>query len=324
MEPILDIITVTKDDPEGVAATIYSTRKLRACPGIRQIIIDSSSEPVSGKVKELALSEHGVEYIWQSPCGISAAFNLGVSTAKAEWVWFLNGRDEAHPDLDGQFFLQILNSSQAGVIIFQQELMQSRTCLKHPPLWALWPPMYWLPHPATLIRNQLFKEHGAFDENYKIAMDADLWMRLSRKDVGIDLFSMPVVLYDQNGMSSTNLAVVKKEAQRIVSVNMDLLVTVWVNNGIYLVSLSNEDTHQKMAATSHRQYVPFPVDQIDPSSFEAYKLCLDALVASRNELATCRNELATLEFYKGQYNALLQSRSWKITKPLRFVMRLFR
>jgi hypothetical protein len=55
MKPILDIITVTKDDLEGVAATILSTRKLRACLGVRQIIVDSSSGLISEKVKDLLI-----------------------------------------------------------------------------------------------------------------------------------------------------------------------------------------------------------------------------------------------------------------------------
>lgn len=313
MKPLLDIITVTKDDFDGVAATIQSTGKLRNCSGVRQIIIDSSSEPTSVKIKDLLLNEQNVDYIWQKPSGISAAFNLGISFAKADWVWFLNGRDEVHPELDANFFLQILNSSQTEVIMFQLELMQSRTILKRPPLWELWPPLYWVSHPATLIKTQLFKAHGAFDEDFKIAMDGDLWMRLFRENVGVDMLSIPVVLYDQQGVSSTSLVDTGKEAKMIVDDNFDLLVKIWISRGIYLLSLSKDISHQEIAGNSSCEYHSYPIDKVDPGSFEMFKPCLD-------ELAYCINELESL---KNQYNSLVQSRSWKVTKPLRMITEFF-
>jgi glycosyltransferase involved in cell wall biosynthesis len=237
MKPILDIITVTKDDLEGVAATILSTRKLRACLGVRQIIVDSSSGLISEKVKDLLIGEERVNYFWQKPNGIAAAFNLGVSSSSAEWTWFLNGRDEAHPDLDVSFLMQILNSSQAEILVFQLELKQSRSRLKHPALWALWPPIYWVPHPATLIRSKLFEQYGVYNNNFRIAMDADLWMRLFSRDIVIDMLSIPVVLYDQHGVSSTNSIEIEKEAKRLIRNNMGMLAKMWVGRGVYLFKL---------------------------------------------------------------------------------------
>lgn len=306
MKPLLDIITVTKDDLDGVAATIQSTGKLRSCSGVRQIIIDSSSEPTSVKIKDLLLNEQNVDYIWQKPSGISAAFNLGISFAKADWVWFINGRDEVHPGLDANFFLHILNSSQAEVIMFQHELMQSRIILKRPPLWELWPPLYWVSHPATLIRSQLFKQHGAFNESYKIAMDADLWMRLFSKNVGFDMISIPVVLYDQGGISNTSLVDTDSEATRLVNDNMEFLVKAWLSRGSHLLSLSKDSKHQGLVASPACQLHSFPIDQVDSDLFEMYKLCLDELESTKN-----------------QCSSLMKSTSWKVTKPLRMVARFF-
>lgn len=83
MKPTLDIITVTKDDLEGIAATILSTRKLRACLGVRQIIVDSSGEPVSEKVRGLLVGGGNVDYFWQQPCGIVATFNPWINSSNA-------------------------------------------------------------------------------------------------------------------------------------------------------------------------------------------------------------------------------------------------
>jgi glycosyltransferase involved in cell wall biosynthesis len=216
MKPLLDIITVTKDDLDGIAATIASTRKLRACAEIRQIIVDSSSAPVAEKVRELLAGEENLEYFWQEPRGISSAFNMGISHSTADWTWFINGRDMVHPDLVESLLLQIINLSTADVLIFQIELLQARIQVKRPPLWAIWPPIYWVPHPATLIRTKLFEQYGTFNNEFKIAMDADLWMRIFSKDICVDMISIPVVLYDQNGVSSTNCPATRLEARKII------------------------------------------------------------------------------------------------------------
>ena len=230
MKPTLDIVTITKDDVAGLAATIASTKKLRTCPGVRQIIIDSSIDLISQeKARELIGNEDCIEYFWQEPCGIALAFNLGISKLNANWVWFLNGRDEVHPSLNENFLLQILNSSQAEIFIFELELMQSRSRLQHPPIWALWPPLYgnWVPHPATLLKAELFEKYGAFNKDYKIAMDLDLWMRLFSQNIVIDMLSIPIALYDQHGISSNDNHA-RKEERKIVISHLGKLIKMWI------------------------------------------------------------------------------------------------
>ena len=244
MKPTLDIITITKDDPQGLAATIASTRKLRTCPGVRQVIIDSSTEQQSAEIKMLVADEDGIDYFWQEPCGIACAFNLGISKLKAHWVWFLNGKDEVHPELDGNLLLQILMSSQAEILIFELELMQSGLRYKHPPIWALWPPAYgsgnWVPHPATMLKVELFEKYGTFNNEFKIAMDMDLWMRLFSQNIVIDMLSIPVALYDQHGLSSDGIRAIKEE-KIIVRRYFGKLIKMWLARGIHLYrSLTNQ------------------------------------------------------------------------------------
>ena len=238
MKPILNIITITKDDLDGVAATISSTRMFRSLPGVRQIIVDSSADTVSARLRDLVSVEQNMEYIWQEPSGISAAFNLGIKAATdAEWNWFLNGRDEVHPDLDASLLLQLLGLTQADVMIFQIEYMGSQLPpRRRPPLWALWPPLYpnWVPHPGTFIRSALFDQYGVFDPDYKIAMDGDLWIRLFNKDVSVDMLSIPIVLYDIKGISAVNHALTDREAKRIFRRYMGRFIRQWLSRGMHL------------------------------------------------------------------------------------------
>lgn len=235
MKPTLDIITITKDDFDGLLATIASTKKLRACSGVRQIVIDSSTELIAKKIKELVAEEDCVDYFWQEPSGISLAFNFGISNLNADWVWFLNGRDEVHSDLNANLLLQILVSSHAEIVMFELEFMQSRLRYPHPPIWTLWPPLYgnWVPHPATLLKVELFEKYGTFNKEFKIAMDLDLWMRLFTKDIVIDMISIPIILFDQNGLSS-DAAPARREEKKIITRYLGTLIKMWLARGLHL------------------------------------------------------------------------------------------
>jgi hypothetical protein len=236
MSIFLHIITVTKDDPDGVAATLRSSRKLRQHPGVLQTIVDGSSEPVRTQVQGMIPAEENVAYLWRDPDGIAAAFNHGINSADSEWVWFVNGRDEVHPDLDPGFLLRILEVTRSEVLMCEIEYLQSGARFSHPPLWALWPPLYWVPHPATVMRSRLFSRYGLFDERYRIAMDGELWVRFFAKNLPVDMLSIPLCRYDQEGVSSSDRVNVEREADRIILGNFALLFRLWITRGRFLLT----------------------------------------------------------------------------------------
>jgi glycosyltransferase involved in cell wall biosynthesis len=228
----LDIITVTRDDFPGLRSTIESTRKLRDLRGIKQIIIDSSTSPCREKVKNLAETEPHVVYRWQEPGGISRAFNLGLETADAEWVWFLNGKDEVHDRLDANVFWGVISSSSADMIVFEIELMPSGQKCGHPPVWARWPATgAWLPHPATISRKSFYKKHGMFNERFRIAMDYEYWLRCSLEDLVIDSLSFPVVKFDMQGISYNERQLVAAEAMEVLRMHAWKLLKLWFRTG---------------------------------------------------------------------------------------------
>lgn len=230
MNALLDIITITKDDPDGLLSTIDSTRPLRKFPGVRQIIIDGSSTEVKKHVEEIARGEENVSYAWHEPSGISSAFNHGLDLSAAEWVWFLNGGDIFHPGMDCSTLVNILKISNAEAIIFQIETKQSHARYQHPPMWEIWPPVgSWIPHPATIVKKRLFERYGYFSEQYRIAMDYEMWFRLFSNYVIVDLISMPIALYDEAGVSSTRTKESIKEVKAILLSKAWMLMRRWLN-----------------------------------------------------------------------------------------------
>jgi glycosyltransferase involved in cell wall biosynthesis len=228
----LDIVTVTKNDLEGIHNTVKSTSKFRATGRVRQIIIDSSGKELAAELNEILKNENAIEYAWQEPSGIAAAFNLGLKIAKGEWVWFLNGRDEIHPHADPENMFFLIDKSKADAIIFELEYMQSRTRYKHPPLQALWPPAFnWIPHPATLLRRDMFQRYGQFDEHLQIAMDGDLWFRFFGTEAVVDMLSIPITLYDEQGVSSLRRQEMASEMEKILRKNLWSIMRIWLGNG---------------------------------------------------------------------------------------------
>jgi hypothetical protein len=215
--PLLAIITVTKDDVSGLEATLASTSALRSDRRVRQVVIDSSSPESARRCAALAQAA-SVAYEWIEPTGISDAFNLGLSRSSAEWIWCLNGGDILHPALSTSLLLEYLAACRAMVVIGQLQPAGSALPLSHPPLWALWPPVVcWIPHPATILRFQLFEQYGTFDQSLKITMDYDLWFRALGARTEVDLVSIPFVVFDPTGLSSSS-AYTGRLAREVMSV----------------------------------------------------------------------------------------------------------
>ena len=83
IEETLNIITITKDDPQGLLKTVNSTRFLREKFNIKQIIVDSSTNDVKIKIGNILTKGNNIEYHWQKPSGRSAAFNHGLRLTKS-------------------------------------------------------------------------------------------------------------------------------------------------------------------------------------------------------------------------------------------------
>jgi len=233
---ILNIITVTKDDIEGLKKTIKSTKNIREEYDVCQIIIDSSTSENKDKIINYLQNEKNIQYYWQKPSGIAAAFNFGLKNAEADWVWFLNGGDEVHDSLDSEFFLNLLSRSSSDTIIFQIESVPSSLVPRHPQMWASWPPLLsWIPHPSTITKRYLYNRYGMFNESLNIAIDYEYWIRCFSQDVIVDLISIPIAKFDQTGSSFGSNRPTKTEVRKIIIKYMWLILKKWFVNGLILL-----------------------------------------------------------------------------------------
>jgi len=230
---LLDIITITKDDYDGVAATLASCRNLRRMLGVIQTVVDSSEEAVAERVQALCAGEPTIAYHWVEPRGIAQALNEGLRLAAGKWLWYLHGGDQVAPDLALEPFLGLLAASRADVIVF--DMLSGGRISRHPGLAKLWPPARnWVPHPATLVRREVLASIGGFDLRHATAMDHDLWFRLFKGDNLVDLVSFPVAVFAPGGASSRPGA--NADCRRVMRHYAPLAFWSWLQAGANLVS----------------------------------------------------------------------------------------
>lgn len=224
---MLTIITITRNDYRGLSKTLKSTTILRSVSGITQLVVDSSDQPTSRRVRALCLSQAQVKYVYQPRQGIASAFNLGLHHSRSRWLWYLNGGDCYNHHLDHHFFVNILSCSQADLIIFT---LHHPKALR-PPISKFWPPLAnWVPHPASIInRRQLLQLQG-FDSQFSAAMDGELWLRLFSTNRQVDLISLPLTSFDPGGISS-NQSLISKENVMIYKKHWRLLLRTWLVSG---------------------------------------------------------------------------------------------
>jgi GT2 family glycosyltransferase len=195
--PWLTIITITKDDPAGLAMTLASAESFRLS-GAEHIVVDGGM----GAAESTPTRGENVRSMRRPARGISDAFNTGVGSAQGDWVWFLNGGDRIDPQLKPEFLSALLQSSHADVVIGATTYEGETAPRPHPPANLRWPGLRsWIPHPSTLMRRRLFEEFGGFDERYSIAMDFEWFLRVISTGVPVDVLAVPFAIFAAGGVS---------------------------------------------------------------------------------------------------------------------------
>ena len=209
--PELTIITISRDDPDGLAATLESVARQAAIPAElivirrgRSGIVDISSTGAASKSGGAVIP---MREVTDPGTGISAAFNAGILAARGEWLVFLNGGDTLLDDRSLASIKELCQSSPAHIDIVAGFAITDRatTIPRQPPFR---PTDYlYLSHQAAAFRRRAFDEIGNYDVTFRVRMDLDWLARhIARHGIArILFFSKPLVRYRLDGISSRSL-----------------------------------------------------------------------------------------------------------------------
>jgi len=214
---VLTIITIIKDDPTGLTRTL---RSLARCDfeKLEVLIVDSSAD--SEKTKKLKREfVPTATLFWTPPEGIYRAMNTGLEGAIGEYIWFLNAGDELASPLALQTVLSAL-VTKPDWIYGQVEFTKNGEIGVTPPPFDYevekqrrFSHGRFPPHQGTIVRTELARELGGFDETYAIAADYHLMLKLSRENVPVEI-PITVARFWTGGTSSQSWRQANREFHR--------------------------------------------------------------------------------------------------------------
>ena len=165
------------------------------------VVDDGSTDETRTLVEEFAREKTGFHYLFQPNQGPSAARNLGIQAASAPFVAFLDSDDEWLP---GKLKAQLEFFDQhPDYFICQTEEIWIRRGTRVNPLkkhkkyggfiFEQCLPLSIVSPSCVMMRRELFRQIGFFDETLPACEDYDLWLRTSAR-FPIGLIQKPYVM----------------------------------------------------------------------------------------------------------------------------------
>jgi glycosyltransferase involved in cell wall biosynthesis len=182
--PFLTIVTVTKDNLEG----LYKTRNsilngTKEIFNISHLIIDGGSTPAAF-LDQLRLQDLSTQYISREPRGIFQAMNESLSQVTSNFVLFLNAGDTFHPNCNLAHLISVLERDKPSWLVGKAAALNTKGQVidwKIPDHLSikLRLGINSYPHQATIYSRELFLSGLRFDESSFVA-DWSLSLELSK------------------------------------------------------------------------------------------------------------------------------------------------
>lgn len=176
ISPQLSIVTISYNDPNGLATTLYSLEPLRKGPLLWEHVIVDQSPDLNETIFQSLAADWPLHRVQSPPLGIYGAHNRGLAMARGKILWFLNGGDSLS---DAEALLAALslleNSARASILIAPVQVSRDGKALYlRAPKAKLWQNLLGenrLCHQAMLYRREVFQRLGNYDESYRVAAD---------------------------------------------------------------------------------------------------------------------------------------------------------
>lgn len=199
MSPFISIITVTKNCAPTLERTLASVRELKSLE-LEYIVIDGVS--TDGTLDLLHGSNSVVDQLVSEPdSGIYNAMNKGAARAHGQYILFLNGDDYLLSDGFAQAVFH-LKKERPEILSCSSRVMSedggAQGSLRPAPAYLRF--FNTIPHLSTFVSADLQRKYE-FREQYRIAADYDLFLRLYRAGHRFALSDVEVGVHFRGGFS---------------------------------------------------------------------------------------------------------------------------
>jgi glycosyltransferase involved in cell wall biosynthesis len=205
------------------------------------IIIDGGSN--DGTVELLKANNPYISYWISEPDnGIYNAWNKALLQAKGEWVCFLGADDFFwNNDVLAQMAEHLLLMPPDIYVVYGKVMLVNKDGENIYSVGEPWDKVkkYFtkfmsIPHPGTMHRHYLFKQHGVFDESFYIAGDYEFLLRELKTGDAVFIPDIITTAMRQGGISSTpkNILLAMWEIRRAQRIHGQ-----WFPNRVWLMAM---------------------------------------------------------------------------------------
>ncbi len=211
-KPLVSIITVVFNGEKYLEQTIQSVIN-QSYDNVEYIIIDGGSS--DGTLYIIKKYEDRIDYwVSEKDDGIYNAMNKGISLAQGTIIGLINADDYYEKNIF-EDIIKLYNTSTPDIVfgdcttLFINDVMMLSEslpqCIKYPsflctPRW-IWFGMIFN-HPSSFIGRDSYKKFGLYDEEYKIAADYDLLLRIYRQDGKFKQIQKNLAYFREGGIST--------------------------------------------------------------------------------------------------------------------------
>jgi hypothetical protein len=234
MRQSIHVITVVKDDLQGIIRTTMSLRKQSLNRDQFCMHVIDSSENHEIKAYLSTIGDLTIDYHYTEPKGVYRAMNTaleilaGQEIDSTDSIIFLNSGDFLINDhslaiLRADNLSHRMSACHAAMldILKFPEIAYPATTTGDGQEY-LNPLLFWLPHQGLMVNWQVFKDVGFFDERYKIAADYEWIVRAARINGPISITNNVLVAQGIGGLSNVKSYSGYKEREMIaVSLGMN-------------------------------------------------------------------------------------------------------
>ena len=178
----ISITTICLNASQTIARCFESVASQITLPDEYIVIDGGSRDGTQALIKQAKIEGTVSKFRSEPDLGISDAFNKAWRLASGDYVATLNADDQLLP-----FYLDVSNEiiarTNADIVISPINFVSAgKTRTIKPNFPKTLPPKSWrhpsINHPGMIIRRSLLECSGGYDNDYKVAMDVEIFFRL--------------------------------------------------------------------------------------------------------------------------------------------------
>lgn len=210
----VSIITVSYNAVNSIERTIRSVLE-QSYKNIEYIVIDGQSMDGTQTVIE-KYRKYINYYVCEPDNGIYDAMNKGILMATGDIIGIINSDDWYEMEAVEKV-VNCFQSTDAEVVygnIWNIGKNGEKKCNIKSPINHIYFSMV-TPHPSVFVKRSIYKKHGMFNVNYKIAADYELILRFYSNGVVFRYIDEMIANFSEGGVSSIKMLECAEEARRI-------------------------------------------------------------------------------------------------------------